>query len=150
MNSQVVITGNRLQITRVFDAPRAVIFTWWSQAEKLQQWSGCKGATSCSIEMDFRPGGGFTQRMQIAGAGEFTLRGTYEEIVPNERIVYTLNLGPAVTRVTIEFSDHGSGTRVVLTHDGLPDDFLRKTISQGTTESFEKLEAALASHAEVR
>ena len=150
MNSQVVITGNRLQITRVFDAPRAVIFSWWSQAEKLQQWSGCKDATSCEIAMDFRIGGGFTQRMQIAGAGEFTLRGTYEEIVPNERIVYTVNLGRVVTRVTIDFSDHGAGAKVVLTHDGLPDDFLCKTISQGTTESFEKLDVVLASLAEVR
>jgi len=70
--------SNRLQLTRVFEAPRDVIFSWWSQAEKLQQWSGCREATRCQVEMDFRPGGGFTQRMQIAGAGEFTLRGTYE------------------------------------------------------------------------
>jgi uncharacterized protein YndB with AHSA1/START domain len=140
--------SNRLQLTRVFEAPRDVIFSWWSQAEKLQQWSGCKEATRCQVEMDFRPGGGFTQRMQIAGAGEFTLRGTYEEIVPNERIIYTVNLGPVVTRVTVVFSDHGAGTKVVLTHDGLPDDFLRKTISQGTTESFEKLDSIVA--AEVR
>src|SRR6266853_1131392 len=58
MKSEVKISGNRIQITQVFDAPRPLVFAWWTQAEKLQQWSGCKAATKCEIEMDFR-GGGF-------------------------------------------------------------------------------------------
>jgi uncharacterized protein YndB with AHSA1/START domain len=57
-----------LQITRVFDAPRALVFTYWTQAGKLQQWSGCKETTKCEIEMDFRVGGSFTQKMNIEGA----------------------------------------------------------------------------------
>ena len=70
MKSEVRISGNRLQITRVFDAPRHLVFGWWTQAEKLQQWSGCKEATKCEIVMDFRVGGSFTQKMQIAANGE--------------------------------------------------------------------------------
>jgi uncharacterized protein YndB with AHSA1/START domain len=69
MKSEVNITGKSLQIARVFDAPRAGVFKWWSQAEKLQQWSGCKEATGCRIVMDFRTGGSFTQKMQIAVNG---------------------------------------------------------------------------------
>src|ERR1035438_6172882 len=103
MRSEVNISGNRLQITRVFAAPRELVFAWWTQAEKLQQWSGCKEATQCEIEMDFRVGGAFTQKMQIAGAGQFTITGTYDEIVVPERIVYRANLGPCVTRVSVEF-----------------------------------------------
>ena len=72
MKSEVKISGNRLLITRVFDAPRQLVFAWWTQAEKLQQWSGCKAATRCEIKMDFRVGGSFTQKMHIAGAGEFS------------------------------------------------------------------------------
>jgi len=56
-------------------------------------------------------------------------------------------LGPIVTRVTIDFADDGGGTKVVLTHDGLPDEFLRKTVAQGTTESLEKLDSVLAHRA---
>jgi uncharacterized protein YndB with AHSA1/START domain len=141
MKSEVTITGNRLQITRVFGAPRNVVFGWWSTAEKLQQWSGCKEMTRCEVEMDFRPGGGFTQKMQISGAGEFTLTGTYEEIVEPELIVYRANLGMAITKVTVEFLEHGKGTKVVLTHEGLPNEFLCKTVSQGTSESFDTLDS---------
>jgi uncharacterized protein YndB with AHSA1/START domain len=149
MKSEVSISGNRLQITRVFDAPRLVVFGWWTQAEKLQQWSGCKDATSCEIDMDFRVGGSFAQKMQIAGAGQFSFSGTYEEIVEPERIVYRANFGQAITRVTVEFFKQGKSTKVVLTHEGCPDEFFSKTISQGTTESLDKLDSLMASRAAV-
>ena len=145
MKSEVKITGKQIKITRVFDAPRQRVFSWWTQAEKLQQWSGCKDATKCEIEMDFRVGGSFTQKMNIAGAGEFTFTGKYDEIVEQERIVYHADLGPATTRVVVEFFEQGDRTRVVLTQDGFPDEFLCKTVSQGTAESFDKLDVALAS-----
>ncbi len=144
MKSDVKITGNRLQITRVFEAPRRLVFAWWTQAEKLQQWSGCKDATRCEIQMDFRVGGSFTQKMQIAGAGEFSFTGRYDEIVEPERIAYTADFGMAVTHVMVEFFEQGDRTRVVVTHDGLPDESFSKNISQGTLESFEKLDSILA------
>ena len=97
----------QLQITRIFDAPRHLVFTWWSHAEKLQQWSGCKETTRCEIQMDFRVGGSFTQKMQIAGKGEFTFTGQYDEIIEPERIVYHADFGFAVTRVTVEFFEQG-------------------------------------------
>jgi uncharacterized protein YndB with AHSA1/START domain len=149
MKSEVRISGNRLQITRVFDAPRHLVFGWWTQAEKLQQWSGCKEATRCEIDMDFRVGGSFTQKMQIAGAGEFSFSGTYDEIVEPERIVYHANFGHATTRVIVEFFEHGKGTRVVLIHEGCPDELFSKTVSQGTTESLDKLDSLLGSRAAV-
>ena len=144
MKSEVKITGNRLQISRVFDAPRPVVFGWWAQAEKLRQWSGCKDATKCEIEMDFRVGGGFTQKMQIAGAGDFTFTATYDEIVVPQKISYRADLGHAVTHVLVEFFDQGDRTKVVLTQDGFPDEVSCKIVSQGTLESLDKLDAFLA------
>jgi uncharacterized protein YndB with AHSA1/START domain len=149
MKSEIRISGNRLQLTRVFDAPRHLVFGWWTQAEKLQQWSGCKEAAKCEIEMDFRVGGSFTQKMQIAGAGEFSFSGKYDEIVEPEKIVYHANFGHAITRVAVEFFEHGKGTKVVLTHEGCPDDFFCKTVSQGTAESLDKLDSLMASQAVV-
>jgi len=145
--SEVKIDGKSLKITRVFNAPREVVFEWWAKAENLSQWSGCKETTRCEVEMDFRPGGGFTQKMQIEGAGEFTLRGFYDEIVVPERISYRADMGQAVTRVVIEFFDLGGKTRVVLTQDGFPDEMLPKIVSQGSAESLEKLDVLIGTRA---
>jgi uncharacterized protein YndB with AHSA1/START domain len=138
-----------LQITRVFEAPRELVFSWWTEGEKMQQWSGCKEATHCEIQMDFRVGGGFTQKMQIGGKGVFTITAKYDEIVEPERIVYQADLGFGVTRVVIEFFEQGDKTKVVLTQEGFPDDFLSQTVSHGTTESFDKLDSILAREARV-
>lgn len=143
MKSEIKMTGHRLQITRVFDAPRAVVFSYWTRTDKLEQWSGCKDATRVKIDADFRVGGSFTQKMWIAGAGEYTFTGTYEEIVEPERIVYTANMGPATIRVAIEFFEEGERTRVVLTQEGFPDPKMCQIVSQGLTESFAKLDELL-------
>jgi len=139
----------QLQITRIFDAPRDLVFSWWSEAEKLQQWSGCKETTRCEIQMDFRVGGSFTQKMQIAGKGEFTFTGKYDEIIVPERMVYHADFGFAVMRVMVEFFEQGRQTKVVLTQAGFPDENLSKTVSQGTTESFDKLDSILAEEVHV-
>jgi uncharacterized protein YndB with AHSA1/START domain len=138
-----------LQITRAFDAPRELVFSWWTEGEKMQQWSGCKEAARCEIQMDFRVGGGFTQKMQIRGKGEFTITAKYDEIVVPERIAYHVNLGFGVTRVVLEFFEQEGKTKVVLTQEGFPDDFLSQTVSHGTTESFDKLDSILASESRV-
>ena len=104
----------------------------------------CKDATKVEIQADVRPGGSFTQKIQIAGAGEYTFMGRYEEIVEEERIVYTANMGPATIRVKIEFFDEGKGTKVVVTQEGFPDPKLGQIVSQGMTESFQKLDELLA------
>ena len=143
MKSEVKIESGSLQIVRVFGAPRTRVFRWWAEAERLRQWSGCKEARNCEVEMDFRVGGTFTQRMEISGKGQFTVTGTYEEILEPERIVYRANLGPVATRVTVEFLVEGHGTKVVLTQDGLPDEMMRNIVAMGTTESLDKLEALI-------
>jgi uncharacterized protein YndB with AHSA1/START domain len=144
MNSEVTISGNRLQLTRVFKAPRQLVFSYWARADKLQQWSGCKETTKCEVQMDFRPGGRFTQKMNIAGVGEYTFSGIYDEIVEPERIVYHADLGPAMAKVVVEFIEQGDKTKVVLTQDGLPDENLCKIVSQGTSEGLDKLERMLS------
>ncbi len=144
MKSDVKITGDRLQITRMFDAPCERVFAAWKTREMLQRWSGCKETTRNDIELDFRVGGSFSHKMQIEGAGEHTIRGVYDEIIEAEKIVYHVNLGPATTQVTVEFFAEGNKTRLVLTQDGFPDPGVCKIVSQGTTEGLDKLEQLLA------
>jgi uncharacterized protein YndB with AHSA1/START domain len=147
MKSDVKITGNRLQITRVFDAPRERVFAAWKDPALLQRWTGCKDATKVDCQSDFRVGGAFTTKMFITGAGEFTITGRYDEIVEPEKIVYHVNLGPATTKVTVEFFAQGNQTRMVLTQEGFPDENISKIVTQGTLESFDKLDQMLVGQA---
>jgi len=147
MKSDLRVSGNRIQITRIFDAPRRAVFGYWASAEKLQRWSSCKEAVGCQVVMDFRVGGSFTQKMQLRVNGqtcEFSMTGTYEDIVEPERIAYRADFGLASTQVTVEFFEQGTGTRVVLTHDGCPDAFFGQNVSEGTSESFDNLDSLLA------
>jgi uncharacterized protein YndB with AHSA1/START domain len=84
-----------------------------------------------------------TARMDIEGAGTHTITGVYDEIIEPEKIAYHVNLGPATTRVVIEFIEQGRQTKVVLTQEGFPDQSLVKIVSVGTLESLEKLEHLL-------
>jgi Activator of Hsp90 ATPase homolog 1-like protein len=80
--------------------------------------------------------------MQIAANGqtcEFTISGTYQEIIELEKIRYDAKFGPAPVRVTVEFFEVGQRTKVVITYEGVPGDFFGQQVFQGTSESFDKL-----------
>jgi uncharacterized protein YndB with AHSA1/START domain len=144
MKSEVSVLGNCLQVNRVFGAPRPQVFAWWTSAANLSKWSYCKEATSCEVEMDFRVGGSFTQRLMIGDVCALLICGTYKEIVEPERIVYDATFGEATAHVVIEFSEHPGGTRVALTHEHFNEEGYRSAVAQGTCESLEFLSSLLA------
>jgi uncharacterized protein YndB with AHSA1/START domain len=72
------------------------------------------------------------------------MTGTYDEIIEPEKIVYRADFGFATTQATIEFFEQGKGTKVVVTHEGCPDEFFGQNVSRGTSESFEKLDLLVA------
>jgi uncharacterized protein YndB with AHSA1/START domain len=105
MKSDVMVGDNRLQVTRIFDAPRHLVFAFWKEVERVKQWWGCKDTTKVECRMDFRPGGTFAYKMQIRGAGEFNYEGQYDEIIEPEKIAYHADFGGGnITRVVVEFS----------------------------------------------
>lgn len=107
-------SGEReLRITRIFDAPRALVFEAWSKAEHLKHWFAPDGFTVPECELDFRVGG--TYRLCMRGLGnEHWVHGVYREIVVPERIVWTAILegdgNEMVTTVT--FADYQGKTRL--------------------------------------
>ena len=147
MKSDVKISGNQVQITRVFNAPREKVFAAWKTSDQVERWSGCKDSTKVEVQMDFRVGGTFTQKLHIRNVGEYTITGTYDEIIEPEKIVYHVNLGPATTSVTIEFIAQGNQTKVILTQVGFPDENLSRIVSEGTTESLDRLDQVLSGQA---
>jgi uncharacterized protein YndB with AHSA1/START domain len=74
-------------ITRVFDAPRRLVFEAWSKREHLMKWFGPSGFTLPTCDIDFRVGGALAVTMRSPDGEEFRSKGTFREIVAPERIV---------------------------------------------------------------
>jgi uncharacterized protein YndB with AHSA1/START domain len=80
-----------LEITRVFNAPRELVFEAWTKPEHMLQWWGPKVFTNHSCEMDVRPGGKWQIVMRSPDGMDLPCRGVFHEVVPPARIVFTNN-----------------------------------------------------------
>jgi uncharacterized protein YndB with AHSA1/START domain len=82
--------GERMVVTRVFDAPRELVWKAYTDPKYVMQWWGPKGFTSPVCRMDFRVGGKFLCCMRAPDGQEFWNAGEYHEIVPHEKIVSSM------------------------------------------------------------
>jgi uncharacterized protein YndB with AHSA1/START domain len=135
-----------LVMTRVFDAPRALVFEAWSKPEHFTQWFAPKGFTIPKFEIDFRAGGAL--RFVMHGHGmEHPFVGSYREIVALERIVFVGIIdedNEVVTTVT--FSDQLGG-KTLLTVNQTYSHESSSTLGakEGWTQTLDKLVAYVAS-----
>jgi len=114
------VAQREITITRVFDAPRALVFVMWTDAKHLAAWWGPHGWTNPKAEADPRPGGKILIHMQAPDGSVHPMGGLFNEIVPHERIVFTTFVDmPDGTRAlesrnTAMFADEGRKTKVTL------------------------------------
>jgi PhnB protein len=107
-------------ITRVYDAPRELVFSLWTDVKHLAKWWGPHGFTNPRCEADPRPGGKILIHMQAPDGGVHPMGGTFHEVVPHERIVFTSFVElPDSTRVveshnTVLFEEQGKRTKMIL------------------------------------
>jgi len=111
----------QLLITRVFDAPRHLVYRAWTEPELIEQWWHANRGTVTSIEVDLRPGGRWRYAMQAAGGFEVAFWGVYREIVPNERLVSTEVFegapeAEAVTTTTFAEADGRTTVSILVEH----------------------------------
>lgn len=78
---------NELFIERQFEAPRALVWRIWSDAEHLKRWFGPTDFTCPVFELDFREGGSYRALIRSHEHGEYWFSGTFREIRPGEKIV---------------------------------------------------------------
>ena len=109
-----------LVVTRIIDAPRALVFRAWTDAEQVANWWGPQGFVTTFCEMDIRPGGAYRCCMRSPAGTDHWKRGVYREIVAPERIVFTFawedangHLGHELL-TTVTFEDLGAKTRLTL------------------------------------
>ncbi len=140
--------GAEVAITRVFDAPRALVFEAWTRPEHVSRWWAPRGFTLPACELDFRPGGAYRMVMRGPDGTEYPFHGVYRDVVPPARIVFSAVIGPGagdaiVTTVTFD-DEGGSRTRVTVRQTVPANAQAARGQEQGWKETLENLGAHLA------
>ena len=140
------MTELSLTVERTVDAPPEKVFSAWLDPEMLRRFMlPGEGTSVPSSKTDPMEGGRFEIIMK-AGDDEMPHAGTYREISPHDRLVFSWE-SPFSTdgsEVTLDFSPDGNGTRVQLTHVRFPSEESRDNHEAGWTAILSALDAALA------
>jgi len=131
------IPADQVAATRIFDAPRALVFEVWTKAEHFARWFGPFGAKVVSCEIDPRPGGVIRFGHRFGDGTTLHLIGTYRKVIQDERLVFTLGFIDeygrprghpmfvdwpldVVIQTTVVLESVDGGTRVTVGHQVTP------------------------------
>jgi uncharacterized protein YndB with AHSA1/START domain len=159
--------GQEFVVSRVLNAPRALVFKAWTESERLAQWWGPKGMQLSINKMDLQPGGIFHYRMQTPDGQTMWGRFTFREIQAPERLVFVVSFAdeqanpqrhpfsaewPLETLTTVTFTEEDGKT--TMTMRGIPINATETecktfqaghgSMQQGWGGTLEQLEAYLA------
>jgi uncharacterized protein YndB with AHSA1/START domain len=148
------LAEREITITRIFDAPRALVFKAWTDAAQLAQWWGPKGFTNPVCEIDPRVGGAIRIHMRSPDGSIYPMKGEIREIVAPERLVFTNIAVDAAGHhiieglTTVTFADEGGKTKLTVQTRGsaITEQAVGylKGMEMGWTQSIDKLQALLA------
>ncbi len=143
-----------LVLTRVFDAPRELVFKAWTDPKQVAQWWGPRGFTNPVCDLDVRPGGAIRIHMRGPDGTVYPMTGVYNEVVEPERLVFTSAAldadGNPMFEVltTVTFAEQSGKTKQILrarviksTAEAAP---YIKGMEAGWTQSLERLAESLA------
>jgi uncharacterized protein YndB with AHSA1/START domain len=141
-------------MTRVFNAPRRLVYEAHSKPEHIQRWWGPRGSTMTSCEMDFRPGGRWRFVLREADGSENAFRGEFRETVEPEKIVQTFEWEGMPGHISVDtltlVEQHGKTTATTTSRFGSVEDrdgMLQSGMEAGANESYDRLEEHLATMA---
>jgi uncharacterized protein YndB with AHSA1/START domain len=143
-------TDREIVLTRVFDAPRRLVWDAFTKPELLQRWFGPRGWSLVVCEVDLRVGGGFRFVLRGPDGTEMGMRGVYREIMPPERSVHMESFDdyPGESQVTAVFAEHGGKTTLTATilypSKEVRDLVIQSGMEHGAAESYDKLAELLA------
>ncbi|MGW3964953.1 SRPBCC family protein [Amycolatopsis sp. NPDC005003] len=130
-----------LTITRVFDAPRELVFSAWTEPDHLASWFGPQGFTCSAVTVDPRPGGRWRACIHSPAGEDHWMHGVYREVSAPDRLVFTFawEAQGQETLVTIGFADLDGKTEMTFVQTGFPTAAERDGHEEGWTSSFEDL-----------
>jgi uncharacterized protein YndB with AHSA1/START domain len=152
---QVTTPSEReIVMTRVFDAPRSLVFDAWTKPELLKRWLGVRNGWSFAVcEVDLRVGGAYRYVWRGPDGAEMAMGGVYREIAAPERLVATEKFddpwypGEALdTIVLVEHDGKTTATTTVLYESQeIRDAVLESGMARGVAESYDMLDELLGS-----
>ena len=158
------LRGDReIVISRTFNGPARIVFDAWTRPELVKRWWAptSHGASIVSCEADVRPGGSYRYVLKARSNPEMAFSGTYTEVTPHSRLVYTHYFEPTASGVnpgdegltnTVTFEEHSGRTHVVLRSvcpsRELRDVILASGMESGMRETWNQLDELVASLAE--
>lgn len=152
-NALTITTPSDTEIvmTRLFDAPRELVFEAHTSCEHLSRWWGPRRYEMSFCDVDFREGGAWRMVHRGEDGAEFGFHGEFREISRPERITWTFEFEGAPGHVSVEtvtFVEEDGKTRLtaVSTYDTIEerDAVLRSGMSEGAAETWDRLEEYLA------
>ena len=143
-------TEREIVMTRVFDAPRRLVFEAWTDPKYLPHWIlGPEGWTMPVCEIDLRPGGEWHFVWRRSDDTEIEMRGVYREVAPPERLVSTESWGgnwPETLNTLLLSEEDGQTTitqTVLYPSTEARDAALKTGMKEGVSQSFDRLDEYL-------
>ncbi|MFA6916895.1 MAG: SRPBCC domain-containing protein [Parachlamydiales bacterium] len=149
-------------ISRIFDAPREVVFEAWTNPKQMREWWGPKGFTTPHCKIDLRPGGTIHYCMRSPDGKDYWGIGVYKEILKPSRIVLSDSFSdekgdivqpavygmdpewPAETLITVLFDNVEGKTKVTINHS-VSDALAKKQgCEEGWSQTLDNLAAFLS------
>jgi len=142
-------------ITRIFDAPRELVFKAYTDPVLVPKWWGPRGFSTIVDKMEVRRGGVWRFVQRGEDGKEYAFNGVYREIVPPERLVQTFEFEGMPGHVLLQtatFEDQGGKTKLTTTalfqamedRDGM----LKTGMKEGATETLDRLAELLETQKE--
>jgi uncharacterized protein YndB with AHSA1/START domain len=138
-------TARELTITRLFDAPRELVFRCWTDPDHLAKWFGPAGCTAPSVTADAVDGGTWRICVRDSAGVDHWSSGVYVEVVAPQRLVFSFHWDaeegqePEDTLVTIAFADRDGKTEMTFHQSGFVAGPSRDGHVEGWREAFDDL-----------
>lgn len=144
-------SDREIEMTRLFDAPRELVFDAFTNPEHVPHWFGPRGWSLPLCEIDLRPGGSWRYVLRGPNGEEMGMSGEYKEITPPERVVTTESFDdyPGDSLNTLLLTEEDGKTRYTVTvlypSKETRDAVLASGMSEGAAETLERLAEHLES-----
>ncbi len=144
--------ADEIRITRVFDAPRELVWKAWTTPAMLVHWFGCAAFSTESAEVDLREGGNYRVVLRNPDGEDIPIHGSYTAVRPIGHLAFThqwekppVPVNPAHHRtlVTVDLYEEGRRTRLEFRQTGLASEASRDSHVGGWCDSMDALGARL-------